>query len=181
MVRAWKMDESVADQRLPHMTDPPQFLDLKQLADLGVEYYKIDADNYKECSVLQDLRKEKGYDYEDQVKLWEGVPDYDNMIKKFFVEHIHADDEIRLVLDGSGYFDVRDSADKWVRVEMVKGDMIVLPAGIYHRFTLDTKNYIIANRYFIGSPVWTPLNRPVDDHPIRQQYVEKHTSKVTQG
>lgn len=28
-----------------------------------------------------------------------------------------------------------------------------------------------AMRLFIGSPVWTPLNRPQDDHPIRKEYV----------
>lgn len=30
-----------------------------------------------------------------------------------------------------------------------------------------------AARYFIGEPVWTPLNRPQEGHPARQQYVQE--------
>jgi cupin superfamily acireductone dioxygenase involved in methionine salvage len=52
---------------------------------------------------------------------------------------------ISYVLSGSGYFDVRNSLDSnesWVRIEVLAGHMIVLPAGVYHRFTLDEKNFI---------------------------------------
>ena len=43
---------------------------------------------------------------------------------------------------------------RWIRVRLEAGDMISLPKGIYHRFTLDDTNYVKAMRLFVGHPVW---------------------------
>ncbi|XP_051176404.1 acireductone dioxygenase isoform X2 [Leptopilina boulardi] len=139
MVNIWYMDNSNADQRFDHQKIPQHFLSTQELLELtGVEYFKINASNHKTDTVLRDLKKTRNYTYEDEITCSkEYLENYEEKLKQFFVEHLHTDEEIRLVLSGSGYFDVRDKDDQWIRIEVKEGDLIIIPSGIYHRFTLD--------------------------------------------
>ena len=179
MVRAWYMDNTDADQRLEHHREPPEYISLENLFKrTGVEYFKIDYKNYEDDGTLTKLKKERGYTYEDEIECSkECLPNYEEKLKNFFTEHLHTDEEIRLVLDGSGYFDVRDQDDQWIRIEVKPGDLIIIPSGIYHRFTLDINNYIKAKRYFVGEPIWLPYNRPVDDMECRKNYLNRLNNK----
>ncbi|KAF6320798.1 acireductone dioxygenase 1 [Rhinolophus ferrumequinum] len=172
MVQAWYMDESADDPRTPHHAQPGRPVGLEQLRRLGVLYWKLDADKYENDPELEKIRKERNYSWMDIITICKDkLPNYEEKIKMFYEEHLHVDDEIRYILDGSGYFDVRDEEDRWIRISMEKGDMITLPAGIYHRFTLDERNYVKAMRLFVGDPVWTAYNRPADHFEARGQYL----------
>ncbi|CAO1399882.1 unnamed protein product [Diamesa hyperborea] len=175
MVRAWVKDhDTVTDEKLPHQKFPEEFITLKELYNIcGVEFLKFDPLTFKEDEELKKLRELRGFSFEDEIYLLESLSDYDNQIKHFFTEHIHIAEEVRLILGGSGYFDVRDPSDQWIRIEIVTGDMIIIPPGMYHRFTMDTKEYIKAQRYYVGKPCWSQYERPADDLESRKMYLQR--------
>ena len=137
-----------------------------------MQYIKLNVPNHEEQ--LAKIRAERNYTYNDTVTISPTtLPNYEEKIKNFFTEHLHKDEEIRLCLEGGGMFDVRDASDRWIRVHCHQGDLIVLPAGIYHRFKNDDTNYSKFMRLFQGEPVWTPYNRgkDADAFPERAAYV----------
>lgn len=104
MVKVWLMSDKVEDPRSECHRNPPQNLGLEDLGKLGVLYYF-----FEDKSGLERVAKERGYDYHDEVTInREKLSNYDEKIRMFFEEHLHTDEEIRYIIDGRGYFDVRD-------------------------------------------------------------------------
>jgi cupin superfamily acireductone dioxygenase involved in methionine salvage len=81
---------------------------------------------------LEKIKEERGYQYEDEVET-PGEGD----LQQMYAEHLHENEEIRFILEGCGYYDIRDNNDEWIRIEVLGGDLIVVPSGCYHRFMLD--------------------------------------------
>uniref|UniRef100_A0A915MKH9 acireductone dioxygenase (Fe(2+)-requiring) n=1 Tax=Meloidogyne javanica TaxID=6303 RepID=A0A915MKH9_MELJA len=89
---------------------------------------------------LSSVAMSRGYDYKDEVVITrETMADYDEWLKRFFEEHFHPEDAIRYVVEGNGYFDVRTPEDRWIRILGEPGDLLIIPAGIFHRFTVTKK------------------------------------------
>ncbi|OLN81513.1 1,2-dihydroxy-3-keto-5-methylthiopentene dioxygenase [Colletotrichum chlorophyti] len=127
-MRAYWYDNSDGDQRQEH--DSGREVTTDDLKKLGVYYHKI-----PNLDGVNQLAAERGYKNRDEIIVSpEKMGDvYEEKVKSFFHEHLHEDEEIRYVRDGRGYFDVRNVDDEW-------DDLIILPPGIYHRFTTDESN-----------------------------------------
>jgi len=122
---------------------------------------------------LVQFRSDFNYSYADIITVT-------GLIDKFWEEHHHAYPSVRYILNGTGYFDIRDANDEWVRISAKAGDFMVLPAGINHRFTVDENNFITAMRLFSGSPVWTSYRRDevLGNLTARNDYVDKYLCGV---
>lgn len=133
-------------------------------------------------STVNDFAASRHYRNRDTVNISRaGLGDlYDSKLATFFEEHLHEDEEIRYIEEGVGFFDVRGAGEEWVRVLVEKGDLLVLPPGIWHRFTVDEGEFVRAVRLFQDEPKWTPLKREpeMEENKIRREYVEGTLKKV---
>ncbi|KTF95070.1 hypothetical protein cypCar_00014309 [Cyprinus carpio] len=78
-LEAWYMDESREDQKLPHRLEPNQRVTPRQLEQIGVYHWKLNADIYENDPELQKIREEKGYSYMDIITIHpDKLPDYEN-------------------------------------------------------------------------------------------------------
>ena len=151
--RIWKLradDEIVNPKSHNHRISDMKFADYEDIKALGVEHWHLDGTEDNET--LLKLKKERGYTYSDICEVTpskQGREKHDQIMKTFFNEHYHMDDEIRYIMSGGGYFDVRSLDQKhWYRIQCLGGDMITLPKGIFHRYTCDESEYFKAMRLF---------------------------------
>jgi 1,2-dihydroxy-3-keto-5-methylthiopentene dioxygenase len=110
------------------------------LEKVGVTYHHVNVENLSENESFQELKRSMSITYQDTITVsLTAFPNYEEKLKTFFMEHLHPDDEIHLCLDGFGYYDVRDPQERWISVQVNKGDLITAPAGAY-RFATDNRS-----------------------------------------
>jgi len=93
------------------------------------------------------------------------TPNLEELRAKFAREHLHTEDEVRFVLAGEGIFDIRDTDDRFVRITVGPGDLLVLPAKRYHRFFLTSACHLRCARLFRDPAGWIPHFRPPSGLP----------------
>jgi 1,2-dihydroxy-3-keto-5-methylthiopentene dioxygenase len=129
------------------------------LSRIGVVHERLAVDPVAYQPPLDALAHARGYVEQDIVELSPATPELDTICAKFDREHLHTDDEVRYVLEGEGIFDVRSADDRWIRITVESGDLLVVPANLHHRFLLTEKKHIRCVRLFKDKSGWVPHYR----------------------
>jgi 1,2-dihydroxy-3-keto-5-methylthiopentene dioxygenase len=146
--------------RAYRLEEPAHAIAPEDLARRGVLSWSVPSDEAGRAAMIEAVKREHAYVDEDFVELGPATPNLDAVCAKFDKEHYHTEDEVRFVVEGEGIFDVRDEGDdRWIRIEVSSGDMIVIPANKYHRFTLTDLRQIRCMRLFANHDGWAPLYR----------------------
>ncbi|KAG0589638.1 hypothetical protein M758_1G033700 [Ceratodon purpureus] len=175
-INAWYYNANGEAPCTPHKYTPNQEVSTEHLEKLGVlTWTHIETEDFEKNQFLNKIKAVRGYNYEEVLTVTPGkLPNFEENTKKFFMEHLHDHEEIRFILDGVGYEDVRDFDGQWIRIEIKKGDLIVLPPGMYHRFTLDEDQYLKALLLYQGTPSRIQFEKKpeTDDMEVRLDYVQ---------
>ena len=137
-----------------------------ELAAVGIDYERwsldrvgADASAEDVLSAYEDeideMKRRGGYVTADVIDVNPATPNLDSMLAKFDKEHTHSEDEVRFILAGRGIFFL-NILGRVISVEVGPGDMLRVPRGTTHWFTLCEERRIRAIRWFQQSAGWTP-------------------------
>ncbi len=136
------------------------------LAALGIDYERWSLDRVPPDSSadtvlaayageIAAMKQRGGYVTADVIDVNPSTPNLDAMLARFDKEHTHDEDEVRFILAGRGIFFLH-IGDRVASVEVGPGDMLRVPRGTTHWFTLCEDRRIRAIRWFQDTAGWTP-------------------------
>ena len=105
---------------------------------------------------IDEMKQRGGYRTADVIDVNPETPGLEAMLARFDKEHTHYEDEVRFILAGRGIFFLHFDG-RVVSVEVGPGDMLRVPRGTTHWFTLCEDRRIRAIRWFQDTTGWTPL------------------------
>ena len=136
------------------------------LASLGIDYERWSLDRVPPDSnadvvlaayadEIAHMKQRGGYVTADVIDVNPSTPNLESMLARFDREHTHDEDEVRFILAGRGIFFLH-IGDRIASVEVGPGDMLRVPRGTTHWFTLCEDRRIRAIRWFQDISGWTP-------------------------
>ncbi|PAV59316.1 hypothetical protein WR25_17819 [Diploscapter pachys] len=150
-MQIWYMEPyACGDRRLPHHVFPPKKISPDQLLQKSrVQYYKVDLDDTVAMKKrLSRVKAEWKVVSSDILTVNDNVPDWEEKLEEYYEPIVRDDDFVCMVVDGSCYYDVEPEEDEWIRCHLEKGDLVIIPKGLSHRFTITPKNYVQIQRFF---------------------------------
>ena len=137
-----------------------------ELGTLGVDYERWDLSRVPEdasaesvleayAAEIDEMKRLGGYTTADVIDVTPETPGLEAMLARFDKEHTHSEDEVRFILAGRGIFFLRQG-DKVVSAEVGPGDLLRVPRGTTHWFTLCEERRVRAIRWFQDTAGWTP-------------------------
>lgn len=149
-----------------YVNEPDKVMDARGIQRImgdGVTFYE--APSVEDGAAMLDrIRRERKIRFEDRLHISPHRDDYTSTTRLIGREHKHPDGEVRYFESGTGYLDVRDPSDRWLRLQVKPGNLVVLPPNIYHRFyPASQKEEIVVRRMFEDVATWTADFRNDDE------------------
>lgn len=105
---------------------------------------------------IEEFKQRGGYVTADVIGVTSETPGLDEMMAKYAHEHIHTEDEVRFIVEGHGLFHIHPETGPVLALEVESGDLISVPAGTLHWFTLCADRRVRAVRLFQNPEGWVP-------------------------
>jgi 1,2-dihydroxy-3-keto-5-methylthiopentene dioxygenase len=142
-----------------------QFLDLRGIVN---ERWSADRDLPSNATneqvldaydhLLKPLMEKYGYQTTDVINVDGQTPNLQGIREKFIREHTHSEDEVRVFVEGQGFFWFHKEKpdDEVFALLCEQGDLISVPANTKHWFDLGDAPKVRAIRIFIDQTGWVP-------------------------